>query len=48
MLSLFVNTLTAEEKYSRSIMQNLPQQFQTPLSWETKDFFGISYCISEI
>ena len=31
-LRLVVNTLTADDKYSRSNMQNLPQQFQTPLS----------------
>ena len=30
--SLFVNALTADDKYSDSNMQNLPQQFQTPLS----------------
>ena len=40
MLILFVNTLTANDKYSRSIMQNLPQQFQTPLSWEKKNFLA--------
>ena len=31
-LSLFVNALTADDKYSGSNMQNLPQQFQTPWS----------------
>ena len=30
-LRLFVNTLTADDKYYRSKMQNLQQQFQTPL-----------------
>ena len=39
MLRLFVNTLTADDKYSRSIMQKLRQQFQTPLSQEPKTFF---------
>ena len=31
-LRLFVNALTADDKYSDSNMQNLPQKFQTPLS----------------
>ena len=31
-LRLFVNTLTGDGKYSRSNMQNLQQQFQTPSS----------------
>ena len=31
-LRLFVNALTADEKYSGSKKQNLLQQFQTPLS----------------
>ena len=37
-LRLFVSTLTADDKYSRSNMQNLPQQFQTPLSQKQKSF----------
>ena len=37
-LRLFVNALTADDKYSGSNMQNLPQQFQTPLSREQKLF----------
>ena len=37
---LFVNTLTADGKYSRSHMQNLQQQFQTPLSQKQKIFPG--------
>ena len=40
MLRLFVNTLTADEKYSRSIMQKLRRQFQTPLSQKRKTFSG--------
>ena len=32
MLRLFVNALTADDQYSGSNMQNLPQQSQTPLS----------------
>ena len=37
-LSLFVNALTADDKYSGSNMQNLPQQFQTPLSQKQNTF----------
>ena len=37
-LRLFVNALTADDKYSASYMQNLPQQFQTPLSKNQKIF----------
>ena len=37
-LRLFVNALTADEKYSGSNMQNLPQQFQTPASQKQKIF----------
>ena len=35
-LRLFVNALTADDKYSGSNMQNLPQQLQTPLSQKQK------------
>ena len=35
---MFVNALTADDKYSGSNMQNLPQQFQTPLSQKPKTF----------
>ena len=38
-LRLFVNGLTADDKYSYSNMQNLPQQFQTPLSQKQKTFY---------
>ena len=34
----FVNGLTADDKYSRPNMKNLPQQFQTPLSPKEKAF----------
>ena len=34
----FVNALTADNKYSRTNMKNLPQQFQTPLSPKEKAF----------
>ena len=37
-LRLFVNALTADDKYSGSNMQGLPQQFQTPLSRKQKTF----------
>ena len=39
MLSLFLNTLTADDKTSRSNMQNFPQEFQTSLSHQQKTFF---------
>ena len=39
-LRLFVNALTADDKYSGSNMQNLPQQFQTQLSLKQKTFSG--------
>ena len=34
----FVNGLTADDKYSRTNMKNLPQQFQTLLSPKQKTF----------
>ena len=39
-LRLFVNALTADDKYSGSNMQNLPQQVQTPASQKQKIFSG--------
>ena len=39
-LRLFFKTLTADDKYSGSNMQSLPQQFQTPLSQKQKTFAG--------
>ena len=39
-LSLFVNTLTAENKYSRCNVYNFAQQVQTPLSQTQKTFCG--------
>ena len=39
-LRLFANALTADDKYSGSNVQNLPQQFQTPLSRKQKTFSG--------
>ena len=40
-LRLFVNALTADDQYSGSNMQNLPQIFQTPLSKKQKIFSEI-------
>ena len=37
-LRLFVNALTADDKYSGSNMQNLQKQFQTPASQKQKTF----------
>ena len=37
-LRLFVNALTADDKYSGSNMQNLQQQFETLLSHKQKTF----------
>ena len=39
-LRLFVNALTADDKYSDSNMQNFPQQFQTPASQKQKTLYG--------
>ena len=39
-LRLFVNALTADDKYSGSNMQNLLPQFQMPLSQKQKTFSG--------
>ena len=39
-LRLFFNALTADDKYSGSNIQNLRQQFQTPLSRKQKTFSG--------
>ena len=39
-LRLFVKTLTADDKYSGTDMEILPQQFQTPLSQKQKTFSG--------
>ena len=39
-LRLFVNALTADDKYSGSNMETLRQQFQTPLSRKQKTFSG--------
>ena len=41
-LRLFINALTADDKYSGSNMQNLRQQFQTAASQKQKIFSGFS------
>ena len=41
-LGPFVNTLSAEYKYSRHNMQTFAQQVQTPLSLKQKIFSGFS------
>ena len=40
-LRLFINALTADDKYSGSNMQNLPHQFQTPASQKQKIFYRL-------
>ena len=40
-LRLFVNALTADDKYSASNMRNLPQKFQTPASEKQNTFSGL-------
>ena len=37
---MFGKTLTADDNYSASNMQSLPQQSQTPLSQKQKNFSG--------
>ena len=37
----FLNTLTADNKYSRCNVHNLAQQVQTPLSQKQKIFWGL-------
>ena len=41
-LRLFVQRLNADDKHSGSNMQNLPKQFQTPLSHKQKTFSAFS------
>ena len=40
-LTLFVNTLTAHNKYSRCNVNNFAQQVQTPLSQKENTFFQL-------
>ena len=46
--SLFVNTLTHDDKYFRRNMEIFWQQFQTILSQKRKDFLSIFNCVSEL
>ena len=39
-LRLFINALTADDKYSGSNMKNFPQQFQTPASSQKQKIFS--------
>ena len=39
-LRLFVNAFTTDDKYSGRNMQNLPQQFEKPLSQKQKTLCG--------
>ena len=39
-LTLFVNTLTTDDKYSRRNKLNFKQQFEAPLSQKQKTFSG--------
>ena len=39
-LTLFVNTLNVDDKYSRRNMLNFTQQFEAPLSQRQKTFSG--------
>ena len=51
-LRLFVNTLTADNKYSRCNVHNFAQQVQTPLSQKQKGccafFIGFLKCASNL
>ena len=40
-LRLFVNALTADDKYSDSNMRNLPQQFRTPATQKQNSSSGL-------
>ena len=42
MLRMSFHELTVDDKYSGSNMQNLEQQFETPLCQKQKTFSGIS------
>ena len=46
-LRLFVKALTSDDQDSRSNMQNLPQQVQTPLSQKQKTFSGLFNALLE-
>ena len=41
MLTLFVNTLTTDDKFSRRNMLNFTKQLEAPLSQKQKTFSGL-------
>ena len=41
MLRLFINALTADDKYSGSNMRNIQQKLQTPASQKQNTFSGL-------
>ena len=47
-LRQFVNALTADDKYSGSNMQNLRQQFQTPLSRNKNTISGFFFAFLKL
>ena len=51
-LTLFVNTLTTDDKYSSPNMLNFTQQLEAPLPQKQKTFFGLFLafmkCASEL
>ena len=47
-LTLFVNTLTAHNKYSRCNVHNFRAKSSNAIISKRKDFLGIFYCISEM
>ena len=47
-LTVFVNTLTTNDKYSRRNMLKFTQQLETPLSEKQKTFSGFFNSISEM
>ena len=44
-LRLFVNTLTADNKFSRCNVHNFAQQVQTPLSQKQKTFWRVFFAL---
>ena len=48
MSGLFINTLTADDKYCRHNMENFTIQVQTPWSLKKEDIIYIFSCISKM
>ena len=46
-LTLFVNTLTTDDKYFRRNMLNFTKQLEAPLSQKQKTFFGLILAFQE-